>query len=79
MTQSELAEILASLRALPIIVDPPSLDVVLQLPAIALKYQLTVYDAAYLELALRLKLPVATKDDALTRAMISCGIEPVQP
>jgi predicted nucleic acid-binding protein len=41
-----VAEIISSLRALPIVVDPPSLDVVLQLPALALKYQLTVYDAA---------------------------------
>ena len=41
----------------------------MQLPDLALKHQLTVYDAAYLELALRLKLPMATKDDALKRAM----------
>lgn len=79
VTQDELVEIMASLRALPIIVDPPSADVALQLPALALKHQLTVYDSAYLELALRLKLPVATKDHALKRAMTSCGIAPLQP
>jgi predicted nucleic acid-binding protein len=45
VTQEEVAEIISSLRALPIVVDPPSLDVVLQLPALALKHQLTVYDA----------------------------------
>jgi predicted nucleic acid-binding protein len=51
----------------------------LESPALALKYQLTVYDAAYLELAIRLALPIATKDNALKRAMLSCGVEAVQP
>jgi len=32
---------------------------------LAVKYSLTVYDAAYLELAQRRKLPLATLDDAL--------------
>ncbi len=35
--------------------------------------------AANLELALRLKLPIATKDSAMKRAMASCGIETVRP
>jgi len=67
------------LKALPITVDPPDANRVMQLPVLALKHQLTVYDAAYLELALRLKLPVATKDGAMKRAMTSYGIETVRP
>jgi predicted nucleic acid-binding protein len=51
----------------------------MELPVLALKHQLTVYDAAYLELALRLKLPIATKDSAMKRAMTSCSIETVKP
>jgi predicted nucleic acid-binding protein len=35
---------------------------------LARKHQLTAYDAAYLELALRLDLPLATVDDRLMRA-----------
>jgi len=35
---------------------------------LARKHRLTAYDAAYLELALRLDLPLATVDDRLMRA-----------
>lgn len=38
------------------------------------KHQLTSYDAAYLELALRLKLPIATIDKALVRAARAEGV-----
>jgi predicted nucleic acid-binding protein len=38
------------------------------------KHQLTSYDAAYLELALRLKLPIATIDKALIRAARAEGV-----
>ena len=41
------------------------IDSVMRLPELALKNQLTAYDAAYLELALRLKLPIATKYGAM--------------
>lgn len=38
------------------------------------KHQLTSYDAAYLELALRLKLPLASVDKALVRAARAEGV-----
>ncbi len=79
ITVSELAEVTESLRTLPITVDFPGVKAVLQLPNLALKYQLTAYDAAYLELAVRLTLPIATKDSALKRAMDACGVRSVQP
>ena len=54
------------LSELPIRLDHiPDGSVVLQL---ARSYRLTVYDAAYLELAQREDAPLATLDDALTRA-----------
>lgn len=37
-------------------------------------YRLTVYDALYLELAQRLRLPLATLDDALARATRQAGV-----
>lgn len=77
--QADVSTILESLKGLPITVDQPDADKVMQLPEFALKHQLTAYDAAYLELALRLKLPIATKDGAMKRAMASCGIETVKP
>jgi predicted nucleic acid-binding protein len=66
---------LAILGRLPIVVEPiaPSLiwtDVV----ALAERHALTVYDAAYLELATRLDLPLATFDGALDRAARSAGV-----
>ena len=79
LAQSDVSTILESLKALPITVDPPNADMAIQLPALALKHKLTAYDAAYLEIALRLNLPIATKDGAMKRAMASCGIKTVEP
>jgi Predicted nucleic acid-binding protein, contains PIN domain len=42
---------------------------------IADRYNLTIYDAAYLELALRRQLPLATFDKALLAAARAEGIE----
>lgn len=42
--------------------------------ALAETYHLTVYDAAYLELALRRSLPLATFDAALRSAAATAGV-----
>jgi predicted nucleic acid-binding protein len=42
--------------------------------ALARERQLTVYDAAYLELAIREGLPLATLDRALDEAAIAEGV-----
>ena len=39
------------------------------------RHQLTVYDAAYLELALRRGLPIATRDQQLARAAKDSGVK----
>lgn len=46
--------------------------------SLALTYDLTAYDAAYLELALRLKLPIAAKDGALKGAAEKAGVNLVK-
>jgi predicted nucleic acid-binding protein len=38
------------------------------------RFGLTIYDAAYLELACRVGLPLATADAALVRAAADCGV-----
>ena len=53
---------------MPIDIDAPNQAVALQLPHIARKHNPTNYDAAYLELAVRSRLPLATADKALIRA-----------
>ena len=66
------------LRQLPITVD---LDALSQswgeTLAIARSERLTVYDAAYLELALRKRLPLATKDRPLAEAATRCGVDTI--
>ena len=42
---------------------------------LARRHDLTLYDAAYLELALRLGGPIATCDNALIRAAARCDVE----
>lgn len=64
---------IAQLAALPIDIDtdPPDASQVL---ALALRYDLSSYDAAYLDLALRRQLPVATQDVALAEAARLAGV-----
>jgi predicted nucleic acid-binding protein len=65
--------VIEQIAALPIMVDrdTPGPAAILTL---ALRYDLTSYDAAYLELALRLQLPIATQDAALTEAARAAGV-----
>lgn len=43
---------------------------------LARKYDLSAYDASYLDLALALRYPVACRDGALKRALRQAGIKP---
>jgi predicted nucleic acid-binding protein len=42
---------------------------------LAAEHNLSVYDAAYLELALRRGLPLASRDAGLNRAAQRCGVK----
>ena len=68
--------ICASLDALPIEIEPVSTSRVWG-PALALadRHDLSVYDATYLELALRMRLPLATLDRALAVAARAAGVD----
>ena len=60
---------LAELRMLPIIIDREGDDLVwTSILGFADRFRLTIYDAAYLELAHRRALPLATSDRALRAA-----------
>ncbi|MGA3043464.1 MAG: type II toxin-antitoxin system VapC family toxin [Bryobacteraceae bacterium] len=68
-----------SLADLPIEVENPSrTQVFVAGRMLAGQYQLTSYDAAYLELAFRHKLPIASLDRALMRAAWAAGLNTVQ-
>ena len=65
--------IVDQITQLPIRIDgsPPTPATLLSL---ALRFNLTSYDAAYLELALRLQLPIATRDADLAEAAWAAGV-----
>ena len=63
---------------LPIEIDPPSIDHSLgDVYRIARAHGLSVYDACYLHLALREKLPLATLDRELLKSAAKVGVESV--
>ncbi|MGD0227087.1 MAG: type II toxin-antitoxin system VapC family toxin [Terriglobia bacterium] len=71
---------LVDLRALPIRLDPESSDAVFdQVFKLAEQYRLTIYDAGYLELAIREGLPLATLDNDLRKAARAAAVPLVEP
>ena len=63
------------LESLPLLVDTEhSASVIRQVIRLARAYSLTSYDAAYLELALRRRLPLATLDKAMRAAAQTEGV-----
>lgn len=76
IAQNEWQLIRADLSALPIHIDPVSTDRVWGAGMkLADAHSISVYDAMYLELALRLRLPLATLDRALATAARAAGVE----
>ena len=63
------------LKSLPIDSAQQTPSEILELPAFAQARGLTNYDAAYLALALRSKLPLATTDGALRRTAASESVD----
>lgn len=71
-TESAL-EIIAEAEKLPLSVDYTATATAENME-LALRFGLSSYDAAYLDLAMRLGLPVAAKDGALHDAAIKAGV-----
>lgn len=68
-------EFLTSLAGLPIGIESPTRSQVLEtVRELASQYRLTAYDAAYLELAIRQNLHIATFDRALVSAARAAGV-----
>jgi len=72
VTAAQSAEFVRELSRTRIRLEAPSHD--LDLLALARERDLTVYDAAYLELAIREGLPLATLDRALEKAAFAEGV-----
>lgn len=75
ITAPVIDRILAELVALPIAIDEqPALLSWAACVSLAIRHRLTVYDATYLELAIRLHLPLATLDKDLREAAKAEGV-----
>lgn len=67
-------QILDALGKLPIEIDTSPAPGQRQLFELAMRHKLSSYDAAYLELAMRHGLPIATQDAQLKEAAIAAGV-----
>lgn len=75
ITAAKVAELVDLIDTLPIEVDPETQGRALaQTLDLSRAQHLTAYDAAYLELAMRLGLPLATTDRELRRAAARLGV-----
>ena len=73
---ADLSHVRGLLISLPVHVEAVALDAALgEVTEIARRLELTAYDAAYLELAARRGLALATVDDRLRRACERAGVE----
>jgi predicted nucleic acid-binding protein len=83
ITYDEAQEFLAVIHGLDIEVEHATSDLAFSnafddIYALARKHRLTAYDAAYLELAIRKGLPLASLDDDLKKAALASGVNLVQ-
>lgn len=75
ITQAQSSAFIALLESLPIAVDSQTSQRALHDTLdLAHRFELSAYDASYLELALRMQLPLATLDQALHQAAQRAGV-----
>lgn len=75
ISKLDSSNFLSFLSALPVTVDEASTERALgSIIALAREQGLSAYDAAYLELAMREGLPLATRDRVLKKAAVSLGV-----
>lgn len=80
LKNADAIRFLALLDSLPISVQQESPERTLrEILALARDRQLSTYDASYLDLAMRLGLPIATKDSALLKAAQKCHVPVFKP
>jgi predicted nucleic acid-binding protein len=75
ITTDQITGFLTRLKALPIDAAQETPTEILELPALAQHHGLTNYDVAYLALALRFNLPLATNDNALGQVAVASGVK----
>ncbi len=79
MTEEKATAFLESLTDLPIeIENPTQKQMFVSVRALVRNYKLSAYDASYLDLAIRRKLPIAVFDNALRKAARLAGVNLVE-
>ena len=77
VTRDLIDTFIADLSRLPVAVDEQATSAIVfnTTQALCRKHGLTAYDAAYLEIAIRDRYPLATTDDDLKRAAAAEGVQ----
>jgi predicted nucleic acid-binding protein len=75
ITEQQIAEFLTRLKALPITVDVRDLWANVDLQVQARTWNLAAYDAAYVDLARRKGIPIATSDEDLKRVASAVNVQ----
>jgi predicted nucleic acid-binding protein len=74
INEADIYEYVRLLESLPILAVRRDWLQNIALESLARKHNLAAYDAAYLDLALREELPLATSDEALKKAALAEGV-----
>jgi predicted nucleic acid-binding protein len=67
------------IRELPLAIDSFTVESAMEVVGLATRHRLTAYDAAYLELAIRMSAPIATLDADLVRAAMIEQVTVISP
>ncbi len=79
LTEAQSARFVELLGALPIVMEQPSADQIFgSVLPLGRQHGLSAYDAAYLELAARQGLPLATRDERIIAAAAAIGVKILQ-
>ena len=77
LTEADVSAFASRMQQMPIEQDPaPDMEILNRVLALARHHGLSAYDAAYLELAMRLVIPLATLDAKLQAAAQAAGVKP---
>ena len=80
MTSAQTASAINLIQSLPISIDSQtSAKALRETLTLGREQELASYDAAYLELAIRLRLPLVTLDDRLAKAAKRCSVVLLDP
>lgn len=80
LSEASVVHFLALIGGLPITVEQETPGRMLkEIVSLAREYGLSTYDASYLDLAMRLELPISTRDGSLMKAAKKCMVPTYEP